>query len=142
MKIAVREMTLDDYEQMYDLWTRIKGFHIREIEDSKEGIARFLKKNPNNSVVAELDGKIVGTILCGHDGRRGSFYHVCVDPLLQKHGIAGQMVEFALASLKRDEITNVCLIAFKVNDIGNHYWKKMGWKKRDDIYYYNYTLEK
>ena len=67
----VRIMTIEDYEGVYALWKKIKGFGIRSIDDSKEGVARFLKRNPTTSVVAEKDGRIVGSILCGHDGRRG-----------------------------------------------------------------------
>ena len=70
-------MTMEDYDGVYALWMTIQGFGIRSIDDSREGVDKFLKRNPTTSVVA-LDGdKIVGSILCGHDGRRASFYHVC-----------------------------------------------------------------
>ena len=77
--MVIREMTMEDYEQVYCLWKKIRGFGIRSIDDSREGVKRFLKRNPTTSVVAEEDGRIVGSILCGHDGRRGCLYHVCVD---------------------------------------------------------------
>ena len=69
--MTVRTMQIEDYEGVHELWMTIKGFGIRSIDDSKEGVERFLKRNPTTSVVAEMDGKIVGSILCGHDGRRG-----------------------------------------------------------------------
>ena len=75
----IRVMTIEDFDQVHALWMSIKGFGIRSVDDSKEGVERFLKRNPTTSVVAEEDGKIVGAILCGHDGRRGCLYHVCVD---------------------------------------------------------------
>ena len=88
-------MTIEDYDQVYALWKKIKGFGIRSIDDSREGVARFLKRNPSTSVVAEEDGKIVGSILlCGHDGRRGCLYHVCVDEACRRHGIGRAMVVF------------------------------------------------
>ena len=59
-------MTIDDYDRVAALWAGIKGFGIRSIDDSREGIERFLRRNPNTSVVAEMDGKLVGSILCGH----------------------------------------------------------------------------
>ena len=67
----IRVMTIDDYDEVYALWKKIKGFGIRSIDDSREGVDRFLRRNPTTSVVAEEDGHIVGSILCGHDGRRG-----------------------------------------------------------------------
>ena len=69
--IIIRTMTIDDYDDVAALWAGIKGFGIRSIDDSREGIERFLRRNPNTSVVAEMDGKLVGSILCGHDGRQG-----------------------------------------------------------------------
>ena len=62
--IIIRTMTIDDYDNVAALWAGIKGFGIRSIDDSREGIERFLRRNPNTSVVAEMDGKVVGSILC------------------------------------------------------------------------------
>ena len=136
----LRIMTIDDYEQVYALWRQIQGFGIRSIDDSREGIERFLRRNPDTSVVAVEDGKIVGAILCGHDGRRGCLYHVCVDEAYRMRGIGKSMVVFAMEALKRDQISKVSLIAFMKNDMGNAFWKEIGWTKRQDLNYYDFTL--
>lgn len=136
----VRVMTIEDYEGVYALWKKIKGFGIRSIDDSKEGVARFLKRNPTTSVVAEKGGSIVGSILCGHDGRRGCLYHVCVDEDYRRHGIGKEMVVFAMKALKEEQINKVSLIAFTENDIGNAFWNTIGWTERLDLNYYDFTL--
>ena len=136
----LRIMTIDDYEQVYTLWKQIHGFGIRSVDDSREGIARFLKRNPDTSVVAVDDGKIVGAILCGHDGRRWCMYHVCVDADYRMRGIGKSMVVFAMEALKKEKINKVSLIAFTKNDIGNAFWKEIGWTKRLDLNYYDFTL--
>ena len=136
----VRIMTIEDYEGVYALWKKIKGFGIRSIDDSKEGVARFLKRNPTTSVVAEKDGRIVGSILCGHDGRRGCLYHVCIDEDYRRHGIGKRMVVFAMKALKEEKINKVSLIAFTENDIGNAFWNTIGWTERLDLNYYDFTL--
>ena len=100
----VRVMTIKDYDQVHALWMRIKGFAIRSIDDSREGVARFIRRNPTSSVVAVVDGKIVGAILCGHDGRRGCLYHVCVDPEYRRRGIGKEMVVFCMEALKKEDI--------------------------------------
>lgn len=136
----IRSMTLNDYENVHALWMRIKGFSIRSIDDSQEGVERFLKRNPGISVVAEEDGRIVGAILCGHDGRRGCLYHVCVDPDYRLKGIGKSMVVFVMEALRKEKINKVSLIAFTKNDIGNAFWKEIGWTKREDLNYYDFTL--
>ena len=140
MEPIIRAMTIEDYDQIYELWMHINGFGIRSIDDSREGIARFLKRNPTTSVVAEVDGKIVGGILCGHDGRRGCFYHVCVDPKYRRMGIGKRMVVYAMEALKAEGINKVSLIAFTSNDIGNAFWNTIGWTKREDLNYYDFSL--
>lgn len=136
----IRSMTIRDYDAVYALWGRMKGFSMRSIDDSKEGVERFLDRNPGISVVAEQDGVIVGAILCGHDGRRGCMYHVCVDPDHRRRGIGKAMVVFAMEALRRERISKVSLIAFTANDAGNAFWNCIGWKKRDDLNYYDFVL--
>ena len=136
----IRVMTIEDYSQVYQLWTRINGFGIRSIDDSREGIARFLKRNPSTSMVACCDGKLVGAILCGHDGRRGCLYHVCVDEQYRKRGIGKNMAVACMKALQSERINKVNIIAFKSNEIGNQFWKEEGWTFREDLNYYDFTL--
>lgn len=139
-KFSVRTMTIDDYQGVHDLWLSIKGFSIRSIDDSYEGVAKFIARNPATSIVAEADGHIVGAILCGHDGRRATFYHVCVEEKYRMHGIGKAMVVMAMNALKKEKINKVALIAFTQNDIGNAFWKGIGWKQREDLNYYDFKL--
>ena len=74
--MTIRTMTIADYDEVYALWKSIRGFAMRSLDDSREGVERFLKRNPGCSVVALEDERVVGSILCGHDGRRGCLYHV------------------------------------------------------------------
>ncbi len=138
--IEIRAMTLNDYEEVHALWLSIRGFAMRSLDDSKEGVERFLNRNPGMSAVAVTDGKIVGAILCGHDGRRGCMYHVCVREDLRKHGIGKAMVVHCMEALKKEKINKVSLIAFTKNDVGNAFWKTIGWTKREDLNYYDFTL--
>lgn len=140
MDVRIRPMTIDDYDQVYTLWMSIHGFGIRSIDDSREGTARFLARNPGTSVVAEADGRIVGSILCGHDGRTGSFYHVCVDEHYRKRGIGRQMATAAMRILQKEQINKISLIAFKSNEVGNQFWNRFGWRERTDINTYDFIL--
>lgn len=136
----IRVMKTEDYEEVRNLWMTISGFGIRSVDDSKEGVEMFLKRNPTTSVVAVEDGKIVGAILCGHDGRRGCLYHVCVAEGYRMRGIGKEMVVFCMNALKAEHINKVSLIAFTENDIGNAFWREIGWTKREDLNYYDFTL--
>ena len=136
----IRTMTMEDYDSVRKLWMSITGFGIRSIDDSREGVERFLRRNPATSVVAVEDGKVVGSILCGHDGRRGCFYHVCVHKDYRQRGIGKAMAVSAMEALRKEEINKVSLIAVKKNEVGNSFWKGVGWTFREDLNYYDFTL--
>ncbi len=138
--MEIRAMVIGDYDKVKALWMTIHGFGIRSVDDSREGVARFLKRNPTSSVVAEENGEIIGAILCGHDGRRGCLYHVCVAEGHRRRGIGKAMVVFCMNALKEEQINKVSLIAFTRNDIGNAFWNCIGWTKREDLNYYDFTL--
>ena len=138
--VTIRTMQESDYEAVYDLWLGIHGFGMRSIDDSKEGVMRFIKRNPNTSVVAERKGQIIGSILCGHDGRRGCFYHVCVKEEFRKRGIGKAMATSCMRRLQEEQINKVSLVAFTNNEVGNAFWNEEGWTKRDDLYTYDFVL--
>ncbi len=138
----IRPMKIEDYDKVFKLWSTINGFAIRSIDDSKEGVEVFLKRNPTTSVVAIHEGEVVGAILCGHDGRRGCFYHVCVNKSFRRKGIGKAMVVYCMEALRKEHINKVSLIAFTKNDIGNAFWNSIGWTKRNDLNYYDFTLNK
>ena len=139
-EIQFREMCIGDYSQVRALWMTIRGFGIRSLDDSREGVERFIRRNPATSGVALDQGRVVGAVLCGHDGRRGCFYHVCVHEDYRKKGIGKAMAVFAMKALQKEQINKVSLIAFKSNEVGNRFWRSVGWTFRDDLNYYDFTL--
>ena len=138
--MTIRHMTIKDYDEAYELWFCTAGMGMRSLDDSLEGIARFLTRNPNTCFVAEADNQIAGIILCGHDGRRGYIYHAAVKTDYQKRGIGKALVEAALCALKEERINKAALVVYSANDAGNKFWKSIGFEKRDDLVYRNISL--
>ena len=138
-EITLHPMTEQDYDAVRALWLTIRGFGIRALDDSREDVGRFIRRNPTTSVVAKEGDKIVGSILCGSDGRQGALYHVCVAKAYRRRGIGTRMVGYCMQQLREMGINKVALIAFTGNDAGNAFWKQIGWK-RSDVNYYEFTL--
>ena len=136
----IRIMTIEDYERVYTLWSGTKGMGLRSIDDSKEGIARFLRRNPTTCFVAEADGEVVGAIICGHDGRRGYIYHTAVKESLRGQGIGKQLADKACEALKDEGITRCGLFVFADNEGGKDFWLSQGWLTRPDLVYFNLPL--
>ena len=138
-EIDIMPMKPEDYDDVRALWMTIRGFGIRALDDSREDVVRFIRRNPTTSVVAVKDGKIIGSILCGSDGRQGALYHVCVAKEYRRQGIGTRMVGYCMERLKEMGINKVSLIAFANNDVGNAFWRQIGWKK-SDVNYYEFLL--
>jgi ribosomal protein S18 acetylase RimI-like enzyme len=133
--VKTRVMTPDDWEGVAKVWESHEG--TNPVDDSPEGFAKYLRRNPTTSFVAEDNGRIVGTILAGHDGRRGIFHHVSVLQEYQKQGIGKMLVESASEALRKEGINKVLIVVFTHNDNGNAFWEHMGFTVREDLYYRN-----
>ena len=134
-------MTSEDYDGAYQLWLNTPGMGLNTTDDSREGISAYLSRNPTSCFVAEdYEGKIVGVILAGHDGRRGMIYHTAVSGALQKSGIGTALVEHAMQALEREGIHKVALVVFGRNEKGNGFWEKRGFTRRDDLVYRNRSI--
>lgn len=138
--VEIRVMTSRDYDGVYDLWIHTPGMGLNATDDSREGIEKYLKRNPATSFVAECGGQIIGVIMAGHDGRRGYIHHTAVLPAYRHQGIAQKLLEHAMAALDREGISKVALVAFARNEIGNGFWERMGFTQRDDLVYRNKNI--
>ncbi|MBQ4351272.1 MAG: GNAT family N-acetyltransferase [Clostridia bacterium] len=138
-EVLLEPMTIGDYDEVRALWLTISGFGIRALDDSREDIDRFIRRNPTTSVVARVGGRIIGSILCGSDGRQGALYHVCVAKPWRRRGIGTMMVAYCMRELSSMGINKVSLIAFRSNDAGNAFWKNIGWTQ-SDVNYYEFIL--
>ena len=136
----IRKMTIDDYEKIYALWSNIPSIGLYDIEDSKAGIEKYLKRNPNTCFVAENNGNIVGAILSGHDGRRGYINHAAVSLSERNKGIGTALVDSAVNALKQEGINRVAISVFKDNKTGNEFWENRGFVLRDHVVYRNKEL--
>lgn len=136
----IREMTIDDYEEVFNLWLNTEGMGLRSLDDSKDGISAFIKRNPKTSFVAIYDGTVIGAILCGNDGRRGYIYHTVVQSDYQNQGIATQLIEAAVSALREEGITRVCLNVMETNEHGKAFWQKMGWEKKEFLGFYSKSI--
>lgn len=136
----IRMMKIEDYEEVYALWLSCKGMGLNNLDDSKEGVERFLKRNPETCFVAEKENEIVGVIIVGNDGRRGYIYHTAVHPDYRHNGIATKLVNQAMLVLKSIGIHKVALVVFDRNVAGNAFWERLGFSVRDDLVYRNLTL--
>lgn len=138
----IRLMQIADYAAVYDLWISCAGIGLNDVDDSEEGIAAFLKRNPGTCFVAENENpkEIAGVILAGNDGRRGYIYHTAVHPDYRKCGVGSRLVSASLSALKKLGIHKVALVVFDKNKDGNVFWEKHGFSVRNDLVYRNKAL--
>ena len=138
--MKIRLMTIEDYEKVYRLWLSCEGMGLNNLDDSKDGIAKYLDRNPGTCFVAEESDEVIGVIIAGHDGRRGFIYHTAVNPNYRNQGIATKLVDAAMDALKTNGINKVALVVFDRNEEGNEFWDKVGFTVREDLIYRNKAI--
>ena len=140
--MIIEKMSIDDYEEIYQLWSKINGITLRSVDDSKEGVDRFIKRNPKNNFICKIKGQIVGCILCGHDGRKGFIYHTVVKENQRGKGIGKKLVDHAINSLKAEQITKIGVLVNSDNLQGNDFWASLGFVFLNDLNYGLLSLNK
>lgn len=142
MNYSIKKITIDDYDAIYELWNATEQSRraLNPVDDSQEGIARYLKRNPDTCFAAVKDSKIIGVILTGHDGRRAIIHHLCVHPDYQRMGIAGHLVSLAEEALQKEGIQKVFGLVFKDNETANAFWEQQGYSLRTNLNYRNKSL--
>jgi len=130
---VLREMTINDYDYVYPLWEQIEGLSLEE-SDTKEAMAIYLNRNRGLCFVACVGDEIVGTLLCGHDGRRGILRHLAVKKEFRRRGIARALVSESVSALAREKIRKCNTYVLDTNAEGLLFWKHLGWYMLEDNY--------
>jgi ribosomal protein S18 acetylase RimI-like enzyme len=130
--INVRIFRIEDYDAVVALWWRTDGIALNE-SDTRPATAAFLRRNPRLSFAAEKDGRIIGAVLCGHDGRRGYLHHLVVSKRHRQRGIYRQLISACLAKLHKVGIQKCSIFLFASNVAGMKFWQRMGWSSPTEI---------
>ena len=142
MEYEIRQVVMDDYDAIFELWNSTEQSRraLNPVDDSREGIERYLKRNPNTCFAAVDSEQIIGVILTGHDGRRGIIHHMCVHPDYRRMGIAARLVSEAEEALKKEGIQKVFGLVFTDNEAANAFWERQGYSLRTNLNYRNKSL--
>jgi len=139
MIYQISEMCKEDYDDALALWKRCPGIGLSDA-DSRCAIEAFLARNRGLSFAARVGTDLVGTVLCGSDGRRGYLYHLAVDPSARRQGVGQALVENTFSALKKAGIQKCHIMVYRDNELGLSFWQASGWKLRDDIVILSYDL--
>lgn len=127
-------MTIDDYDDAIALWQRTPGIGLHlDNADSREQIARYLRRNDGMSFVVRNDDRLIGVVMCGHDGRRGYLHHLAVDDACRQLGIGSALIARCLAALRDEGISHCNINVYVDNLSGRDFWARRGWWERSDL---------
>lgn len=140
MSLEIRAMTMADYAAIHGLWSRTAGMGLNSLDDTGQGVAKYLDRNPSTCFVAVVENEVIGVVLCGHDGRRGYLYHLAVAEERRGQGVGGALLDAALAALEAEGIIKAALVVFSRNELGNRFWERHGFTPREDLVYRNRVL--
>ena len=125
--VVTREFCVDDYDPALELWRSVEGLEVAEGDD-REGVAQFIARNPGLSRVAVDGTRVVGVVMCGHDGRRGHIYHLAVNPEYRRYGVGKRLVQECLDRLRQVGVVRAIILVADDNPGGAEFWKRAGWE--------------
>lgn len=139
--MIIREMKIEDYDEVYEMW-QITTKRALSKADEKPQMERYLKHNAGMSQVAVADGKIVGTVLAGHDGRRGFIHHMAVMPEYRRKKIGHSLAQRAIEKIESEGIDKTHIFCYQNNETGQSFWRDFGFEKREDVFVYSFDNSK
>jgi ribosomal protein S18 acetylase RimI-like enzyme len=131
--MEIRELKIEYYEEVISLWQSAGGVGLDSDVDTKERIGIYLQRNPGLGFAAFEKGKIIGAVLCGHDGRRGYLHHLTVADAHRGKGIRTALVDKVISKLRTLGIRKCNIFVFADSAGGQEFWKKIGWVERTDL---------
>ena len=139
MALSTRPFTAGDYSSARSLWEKTEGMGL-SASDERDAILAYLARNPGLSLVAEDADRVVGTLLVGHDGRRGFLNHLAVAESHRRSGLGRRLVDEGLVALKRVGISKCHLFVFEANPEGQAFWEAVGGERRNDFAVFSFVL--
>lgn len=140
MPYQICRMSMDDYDEVYALWRSSEGIGLSSA-DSREGIARFLERNPGLAFVARDAAGLAGAVMVGDDGRRGYLYHLAVSPTRRRQGIGRALVERCLEALRQRGIEKCHIFVYGENREGRAFWEEAGYETRNDLIIMSHSIK-
>jgi len=132
MSVQICEMSVNHIQAALDLWAHIEGMGLSSA-DEPAALTRFLLQNPGLSYIAEEEGRLLGTCLCGSDGRRGYLYHLAVIPQYRRQRLGSTLVQKVFTALHERDIHKCHIMVFATNETGLKFWQADGWVRRPEI---------
>ena len=138
--MEIHSLSVDELETVLEFWKTVEGVGLSRT-DTKENLIRYMDRNPGMSYVAASDAEIVGTALCGHDGRRGYIHHLAIAPDHRGKGIGKELAKLCLDSLRAEGIDKCHIFVFGDNLVGQDFWHALDWQERSDIKLFSHDID-
>lgn len=136
--MKIRKLKIKDYDELIELWQKVKLLSYRPYgRDRRDNIKNQLKQKYSIFLVAEIKGRIIGSIFGTHDGRRGWINRLAVLPDYQRQGIGARLVKAVEKQLTQQGIDIVASLIEDENQVSMKVFERLGYKKHNDIVYFS-----
>ena len=129
MSITFSPINKSQIQEALDFWKIHAENHSRPF-DSADLVSQLIERDPDALILAIHEGKIVGTVIAGWDGWRGSIYRLAVDGNLKGQGLGRQLMEKAEERLKTLGATRVNAVVNEENLAAHSFYQRLGYSKQ------------
>ncbi|MGQ9629765.1 MAG: GNAT family N-acetyltransferase [bacterium] len=138
--MKIRQMQLEDYEGVVEVWRRAGLQYRASGRDSREAIERQMEAYGNLLLVAEEDGRIVGVVVGSHDHRRGWINRLAVLPEFRRRGIAKSLIKRLEKEFEGLGLPVFSAHIIKGNEESMRLFESLGYERADEVIYFSKRL--
>lgn len=131
--MRLREFTIEDYDAALALWGQYPDELGIGRSDTREELAKKIQRDPDLFLVAEENGKLIGTVIGGFDGRRGLIYHLAVDRAFRGRGLGRALMDEVERRLIAKGCLRAMLIVKPTNTQVIEFYHSFGWETTPNV---------
>lgn len=137
MEVLIRKFKISDYDQVINLWQLCQLPLKPEGRDSRWQLEQQIKLDQIIFLVAEKEGKVIGTVLASHDGRKGWINRLAVHPDARRQGLGTQLIKKAEEELEKQGLILLAALIEEENSASRDLFVRLGYEPHPEIVYFS-----
>jgi len=137
MEVSIRKFQISDYEEVINLWQLCQLPLKPQGRDSRWQLEQQIKLDQIIFLVAEKEGRVIGTVLASHDGRKGWINRLAVHPDARRQGLGTLLVKRAEEELEKRGLSLLAALIEEDNTASRQLFARLGYEPHPEIIYFS-----
>ncbi len=129
--VTMRTAAVEDIPRILAFW-QVAAEDAHRPPDSDTALQRLLARDPGALLLAEDEGRLVGSVIAGWDGWRYHLYRLAVAPDRRRQGIGSALLERAEERFQALGGTRADAMVLRENGLAHQAWQANGYRSQPE----------